>query len=165
MFCKNGNTTISSGQPTTLSASGGNEGSGCTYQWGTGNCGNNQISGSSFSIIVSPTSTTTYWVRRIGTSTCSNTTDCASVTVTVTVGIDEVTTDEIVIYPNPTQSEIFIKSELRIEKVEIYSIVGALLQIERNVSEKISISTLPYGVYFIKVFTEKGIVTSKIVKE
>ncbi|MDR0506679.1 MAG: T9SS type A sorting domain-containing protein [Dysgonamonadaceae bacterium] len=77
-------TTICSGSSTTLTASGGNTGSGCTYQWYSGNCGSGSVLGTSSSITISPTVTTTYYVRRVGTSPCSSTTtSCALVTVMV----------------------------------------------------------------------------------
>ena len=69
------------------------------------------------------------------------------------------------IYPNPAQNEIFIKSDLQIEKVEIYSIIGTLLISDNNFKDKISVSTLAHGVYMLKVYTEKGVTVSKIVKE
>ncbi|MDR0833877.1 MAG: C10 family peptidase [Candidatus Symbiothrix sp.] len=80
-----GTTSITNGQNTTLTASGGSTGSGCTYQWGTGSCGSNIIAGqTSSSISVSPASTTTYWVRRVGTSPCgSTTTSCATQSIIV----------------------------------------------------------------------------------
>jgi hypothetical protein len=86
-----GTTTICSGTTTILTASGGSEGSGCTYEWGTGLVvGLNLISGASS---VNYTSTalatnTTYWVRRVGNSPCLITTDGSTqlVTVTPTVG-------------------------------------------------------------------------------
>ena len=78
------NNPICSGSSVTLTALGGSTGDGCTYQWGTGStCGNNTISGTDSSITISPTLTTTYWVRRIGISPCKDTTNCASVTITV----------------------------------------------------------------------------------
>ena len=79
-------TTIYSGNSTTLTATGGSEGSGCSYQWGTGSCGSNIISGqTSSSIPASPNTTTTYWVRRVGTSPCNSiTTTCATQNITVT---------------------------------------------------------------------------------
>ena len=79
-----GTTTICNGSSTLLTAIGGSENSGCTYQWFTGSCGGTQITGASSSITVSPPSTTTYYVRRVGNSPCGSvTTACASVTVTV----------------------------------------------------------------------------------
>ncbi|MDA3911583.1 MAG: hypothetical protein PF448_09525 [Bacteroidales bacterium] len=77
-----GTSTICQGESTTLTVSGGSNGSGATYQWYTGGCGSGYI-GSGSSRSVSPMSTTTYYVRRQGTTTCTNTTSCASITVTV----------------------------------------------------------------------------------
>jgi hypothetical protein len=74
-----GTTTICSGSSTTLTVTGGTQGSGVTTQWFTGSCGGTSA-GTGNSITVSPTSTTTYYVRYSG--TC-NTTGCTSVTVNV----------------------------------------------------------------------------------
>jgi uncharacterized protein YneR len=67
------------GGSTTLTLSGGSAGTGATAQWFAGSCGSAVI-GTGNSINVSPGTTTTYFVRYVG--TC-NTTACASVTVTV----------------------------------------------------------------------------------
>ncbi|MES2798869.1 MAG: T9SS type A sorting domain-containing protein [Bacteroidota bacterium] len=74
-----GTTTICAGGNTTLTLSGGTAGTGATAQWFAGSCGSAVI-GTGNSIVVSPGSTTTYFVRYTG--TC-NTTACASVAVTV----------------------------------------------------------------------------------
>jgi len=54
---------------------------------------------------------------------------------------------------------------LRLKKVELYSITGALLLSENNFNEKISLSTLAKGVYMVKVYTDHDTVIQKIVKE
>ncbi|MBI2968017.1 MAG: gliding motility-associated C-terminal domain-containing protein [Bacteroidetes bacterium] len=72
-------TTVCSGTNVTLNQTGGSLGTGATYNWYTGSCGGTFI-GSGASIVVTPGSTTQYWVRAQG--TC-NTTACASVTITV----------------------------------------------------------------------------------
>src|SRR5690554_3921235 len=74
-----GTSTICSGASTTLTLSGGTSGTGATAEWFSGSCGGTPA-GTGNSITVSPTSTTTYFVRYSG--TC-NTTSCASQTVTV----------------------------------------------------------------------------------
>lgn len=71
--------TICVGQSTTLSFTGGSLGTGASWQWYSGSCGG-ASAGSGTSVNVSPTVTTTYYVRAVG--TC-NTTICRSVTVTV----------------------------------------------------------------------------------
>ncbi|MGG9960176.1 T9SS type A sorting domain-containing protein [Ferruginibacter sp. SUN106] len=78
-FCNPGSTTLTAG--------GGSLGTGANYQWGTGSViGTNPIVGATSSTLtISPTSTTTYWVRiENGTAPCSLTTGGVTKVVTVT---------------------------------------------------------------------------------
>lgn len=79
-----GTNTICFGASTTLTLTGGTAGTGAIAEWFSGACGGTPV-GTGSSITVSPSSTTTYYVRYNG--TC-NTTSCASAIVTVipTVG-------------------------------------------------------------------------------
>ncbi len=74
-----GTTTICNGSGTTLTVSGGLKGTAAVAQWYTGSCGGSLLF-TGDALNVSPTSTTNYFVRYNG--TC-NTTNCATVTVTV----------------------------------------------------------------------------------
>jgi gliding motility-associated-like protein len=71
---------ICSGNPTTLTLTGGSLGSGANWNWYSGSCGGTLV-GTGTSVSVSPVSSTTYYVQAAG--TC-NTTACTSVTVTMT---------------------------------------------------------------------------------
>ena len=73
-------TTITSGQSTTLQVNGGALNSAPNWVWYTGNCGGSQV-GTGTTLSVSPTTTTTYYVQA---SACGSTTTCRSVTITVT---------------------------------------------------------------------------------
>ena len=78
--------TICVGQTITLTETAGFVAFGMTYQWGTGNVGENIISGANTSSIsVSPSVTTTYWVRIVETANPNN---AASVTETFTVTVN-----------------------------------------------------------------------------
>ncbi len=74
-----GTAAICIGSSTTLTATGGNIGAGGVIEWFTGSCGGTPA-GTGASITVSPSNTTTYFVRYKG--NC-NTTVCISKTVTV----------------------------------------------------------------------------------
>ncbi len=74
-----GTTTICNGSSTTLTVDGGSKGTGAVTQWFTASCGGT-AAGTGDAITVSPTSTTTYYVRYSG--DC-NTTSCAEITVLV----------------------------------------------------------------------------------
>ena len=80
-------------------------------------------------------------------------------------GLPEINSIKISIYPNPAKDEIFIKSELQIKKIEIYSATGALLLSDNNFNGRMSISSLLKGIYLVKVYTDNGITVSKIMKE
>jgi hypothetical protein len=73
-------TPVVSGTPVTLTVNGGSLGTGASWKWYSGSCGGTLI-GTGNSIVVTPSATTTYFVRAEG--TC-NTTACVSRTVTVT---------------------------------------------------------------------------------
>jgi hypothetical protein len=72
--------TICPGQSVNLSALGGISGTGAVYEWYIGACGSGGIIGTGSSIIVSPTSNTQYFVRRVG--SC-NTTGCVSAIINI----------------------------------------------------------------------------------
>jgi len=79
-----GTATICQGSSLTLSATGGSVGSGATYQWYAGGCGSGSVLGTGSSITVTPSSTTTYYVRRVGNSPFNSTvTGFANGTITV----------------------------------------------------------------------------------
>ena len=82
--------------------------------------------------------------------------------------------NDISIYPNPTTGELRIKNyelgiknyELGIDNVEVFDIYGIkqLSIFNFQFSTQIDISHLPAGIYFVRITTEKGVVTKKIVK-
>lgn len=80
-------------------------------------------------------------------------------------GTENIHSQNISVYPNPTKDNIFIKSNLQIERVEICSLTGTLLISENNFNEKISVATLPKAIYLLKIYTDKGVTVSKIIKE
>lgn len=67
---------------------------------------------------------------------------------------------QFVLYPNPTQNEIYISSDKLIQQIEVLNFEGKLLK-KLNVKEKLSLNELPIGVYMIKVNFEDGSSTSK----
>ena len=65
------------------------------------------------------------------------------------------------VYPNPANDVINIQTENSIKNVAIYNILGKLVY--TNNVETVNVSNLDAGIYLIKVETEKGIGTSKLV--
>lgn len=70
-------------------------------------------------------------------------------------------------YPNPVQDFLTIKSKNKVESYEVYSSVGQTVLRGNlgNTSAQINMSALTAGVYYVKVKTEKAVVTEKILKK
>jgi len=60
------------------------------------------------------------------------------------------------------KDELFIESELTIKNVELCDITGKTLL--THTTNTINVSNLPQGVYLLKIQTDKGIVTKRIIK-
>jgi len=72
---------------------------------------------------------------------------------------------EFKIYPNPANDFININSKLHINKVEIYSVLGRqILSTSLNLN-RIDISNLNKGIYFIKVYSSNNIGIKRVIKE
>ena len=69
-------------------------------------------------------------------------------------------------YPNPTSGKLSIESEiLKISTIQLFDIFGRNV-ISFQLSETmLDISYLPAGVYFVKIQTESGVITQKVIKE
>jgi len=85
----------------------------------------------------------------------------------IEVGIESIEGTTVKIYPNPTIGRLKIESgKLRVRSVAIYDVFGKIQKIEIwKMENAIDISHLLAGVYFVKISTEAGEVTKKVLKE
>ena len=74
-------------------------------------------------------------------------------------GINDLIELEISVFPNPSVGIVNLKTELEIEKINLYAVDGKLI----NTTKELSIQINTKGVYFIKIFTKKGNLVRKIV--
>jgi chromosome segregation ATPase len=87
------------------------------------------------------------------------------------LGIEEIPAFEVQIYPNPATDELRIKSvDCQINSVEIFDISGRAVGAGRalplqNGGQTINVSSLPAGVYLIKINTDKGTKTERFIKK
>ncbi|MBK9593678.1 MAG: T9SS type A sorting domain-containing protein [Crocinitomicaceae bacterium] len=91
------------------------------------------------------------------------TTDYALNTIEFTSGITENENSEFTLYPNPTSGICNIQISEKIERVEFVDLNGRVLI--TTTSNTADLSDLPTGIYFVKVYTENGVTTKKIVKK
>jgi hypothetical protein len=75
------------------------------------------------------------------------------------VGVEEHEANNISIYPNPAKTEILISGD-NIKTVELYDIQGKLLYSQKTTTA-INVATFAAGTYFVKISTEKGMVTTQ----
>ncbi|MCL2434930.1 MAG: T9SS type A sorting domain-containing protein, partial [Lentimicrobiaceae bacterium] len=90
--------------------------------------------------------------------------------VSSTSSVCQKTLEKITIYPNPTTGELEIKNyELRINSIEVFDVYGRTISshhpITSSSNQKIDISHIISGIYFVKITTEQGEVVKKIVKQ
>jgi len=81
--------------------------------------------------------------------------------------IEDLKLSRVFIYPNPTTGKLTIDSgELRIVDVVVHDIFGKIKRIENlKMENTIDISHFSAGVYFVKISTEAGEVTRRVLKE
>jgi len=77
----------------------------------------------------------------------------------------DLTSQGITVYPNPAGEQFVLDSDWAIDKVEIYSMQGRLLQMLSGGDQQVTVRTddLAAGAYVIKVWTSVGIKTQTVV--
>lgn len=81
------------------------------------------------------------------------------------VGIDDMAENNVSVYPNPVADVLNISFNGEIRYVEVYDLVGRMVQrIAGNVNQ-ISTNEMETGIYVVRVATENGVHVQKIVKE
>lgn len=84
----------------------------------------------------------------------------------VETSITSINFADVKIFPNPVRNELHIESgEHKINRVEIVDLSGKAIYRFNNSRNQINVSALPQGVYFVKIETERGAVTRKLIKE
>lgn len=77
-------------------------------------------------------------------------------------------TDELTVYPNPVADRLYItsKKSAQLQSLEIYNLQGQMVLSVPQVSKmSFEVSHLPKGTYLLKVKTDRGVGTTKVVKE
>jgi Leucine-rich repeat (LRR) protein len=83
------------------------------------------------------------------------------------VGINEVNILDLKIYPNPVSNILFIQlGENKSTEMNILSLSGKVVKsIANNNVKSIDVSDLVQGIYILKVVTDKGVSTTRIIKQ
>lgn len=84
-----------------------------------------------------------------------------------TLGLGQNTqASKLTLYPNPVADQLFLSSsDQKIANVAIYSLTGALVKSSSKEVESIDVSNLNTGSYLVKITTDQGTSTQKIIKK
>lgn len=84
-----------------------------------------------------------------------------------TANIEEITTNEgILIYPNPTTGVInfrLLDTNTSIKGLQIYDFTGRVVFASNKIVDNFNFSSLPSGMYLVKIVSNKGVKTKKII--
>ncbi len=82
------------------------------------------------------------------------------------LGNKELLAETIRVYPNPSFDLVHIDNfnDLAIERISLYDISGRLVKTLANDLQKLDVGSLPSGLYFLKIQTDKGELTKKIMR-
>jgi len=78
------------------------------------------------------------------------------------VGVEELADIKVNVYPNPATDLLRVESSAQIEKLEVVSLDGSILN--SSETESINVSSLLNGSYFVRITTNEGIVVKSFVK-
>ncbi|MDR1726262.1 MAG: T9SS type A sorting domain-containing protein, partial [Bacteroidales bacterium] len=73
------------------------------------------------------------------------------------------TTNDISVYPNPAHKEINITCGEKINSIEVVDLLGKVVYQGKETT--IDVSAFAKGNYFVRVQTEKGTITKKVIVE
>lgn len=81
------------------------------------------------------------------------------------IGLDENDLmNQVLLFPNPSQNVLNIKSDDLFERYSIVDMQGNIIQNDSVTSQQINITDLPKGVFVIKLIGVKGIIVRKFLK-
>jgi len=82
------------------------------------------------------------------------------------LGIDDETLNKgLILYPNPVSDRLNIVSELPLTKVEFFSVLGQRVKEIHTDFHSIPTGNLSKGIYFIRVYSDKGIAVKKLIRK
>jgi hypothetical protein len=85
--------------------------------------------------------------------------------ITLPDGIEDVAAAGVSIYPNPVRSELFIRSDSPVRRIEICHLSGIRIAVRELVGQSVSLADLPKGIYLVRIATDAGVIVRKIRKE
>jgi hypothetical protein len=82
-------------------------------------------------------------------------------TACATASISDQKAFEFLVYPNPSTNFLNVKTQENLSSLQVLDILGKSIITEREVKETLDISTLNKGVYFLKLTSDNGLISTK----
>lgn len=80
-------------------------------------------------------------------------------------GIGATDLPNVTIYPNPTSCTLTLQCTSPVRKVELYDMAGRKVDLPQETDTTMNLSSLPVGVYMLRVMTAESTVIKKIIKK
>lgn len=111
--------------------------------------------------------TSTFMYSLMGNASCPSTSTSVTVYIQPNLSSTDFTATKFSISPNPVQDFMNIESDFAISKIKIFNQIGQLvLEKEVNATQaQLDLSFMSSGLYNVLLETEKGVETTKIIKE
>jgi len=108
----------------------------------------------------------TYTITLSAFNECGVSHSSQSVTITSIVGIEEITSQNLIIYPNPAKALLNVRLNSKtevVQKIQIFNILGQEVYNDSSPKSEgtININNLSKGVYSLKVTTNKNLLSRK----
>jgi hypothetical protein len=72
----------------------------------------------------------------------------------------------LIVFPNPTQGVVYIQSsDMTIQSIEIYNVLGQQVKELRGHHENVDLSHLPDGLYIFRIHSNEGIFQQRVLKQ
>lgn len=85
---------------------------------------------------------------------------------TANISESKILKEDFILYPNPSNGIFNLKSEKKVDLIEVYSNVGKKLFSTSSINEKIDLTNYPNGLFYIKVsVADSSITTIRVIKD
>ena len=78
---------------------------------------------------------------------------------------DKIISNSIRIFPNPSDETVFIDTKILLKKIEIFSSSGNKLDEFNSNLKSLSLKNYKTGMYIIRIHSDKGVTSIKLIKK
>lgn len=81
------------------------------------------------------------------------------------VSIDEAAAQQVSLMPNPAHLQTLVRSDVAMNQIEVYALDGRLMSREESAGAQevlLDLSSLSYGAYVLRIFTDDGVAVKRL---